>query len=283
MKFNRFTLLFICLFIPILNSCIKPGQNNIKERYIVTSRNLNIRSDPSQLSRIIGTLSKGDTIIALASDKYWIMITFGDQSGFISNAFLQKLKPLPVPPIFTFIDSHSNWKTLRFWVVTIILVILWILISTGVTRYENYLKRMKGISTKGISISPLIFFVSGILTAVLYLFWKEQVIEYLFYHFSFIPHKMGIVAWTIWGQILALLSAMAIDAIGSIYKSGLIYGFLTFLIEQIENLAILTTTLFLTISLFLFAIIVLTIFFTMQYISMVTENQKSITGIFTGR
>lgn len=279
----NYRLLFYLLSILLLASCTKPNQYFARERYIVTTSNLNVRIDPTRLSRNIGTLTKGDTIIALASDKYWIMVRVGDQTGFVSNEYIRKLKPVAIPALFTFIEQKANWKEWSFWLISIILIALWVISELKLMRYEHRLKNQLKIDLKKISISPLVFFVAGILTAVLYLHWKDQVIESLFHKTSFLPSGMGNIAWIIWLQFFAIILGMVIDFIGSIYRSGIRYGHVTFLMEQGINLIIFTTAFFLTLSLYVAAIAFLVLFFAILYTIIVTENSKTFSGFISGK
>jgi len=273
--------LFLCLpLIVLLASCTKPNQYYAKERYIVTSKNLNIRIDPTRLSGSIGSLTKGDTITALASDKYWVMVKVGNQTGFVANEYLKKLKPIATPKFIQSVERFANWRVWQFWVISILLITIWVAAELGLFRYENHLKIDLGITAKKISISPLIFFVTGIITGILYLYWKDQVVETLFYNFSILPKGMGSLAWIIWVQCLAIVLGMIVDFIGSIYRSGIKYGHVTFLMEQGINLIIFGTAFFLTISLFVASIVFLVVFFAVLYTIIVTENSKSFKGLF---
>lgn len=270
-------LLFI-LFIILFASCNKPNQSNKKERFVVTSNNLNIRNDPTQLSKTIGTLAKGDTVIALASDNYWIMIKAGNQTGFVSNQYLKRLGPPPIPAIIMLIEKNADWGKWQFWVIAVALIAVWAATQLGFLRYVRNLKRKQGIGSKNISFSPLTVFVASILTALLYLFWKDDVIDSLFVNFNLIPQNAGYIAWFIWSLCVTVLISIIIDLISAIYYSGIKYGFITFTIEQGINAAILATTFFLTISLFLAAIVFLIVFFAILYTIIVTENSKSQSG-----
>lgn len=280
---NKFYIFLCLIFILLFASCTKPNQYFARERYVVTSNNLNIRIDPTRLSGNIGTLKKGDTIEALASDKYWVMLKVGDQTGFVSIEYLKKLEPVTAPELIKIIEKFANWRVWQFWIICVFLIALWIAAELGLLRYESRLKKRFGINAKKISVTPLIFFVVGILTGILHLFWKDQVIESLFYKFSILPKGMGSIAWIIWIQCLVVLIGIIIDFVGSIYRSGIKYGHVTFLIEQGVNLVILFTTFFLTISMFVAAIIFLIIFFAILYTIVVTENSKSFSGFLSGR
>ena len=273
---NKYRVLLYLLLILLLGSCTKPNQYYARERYIVTSKDLNIRIDPTQLSKSIGTLTKGDTIIALASDSHWIMVTVGDQTGFVSNEYIKKIGPLATPKAILFIERNADWGKWSFWAIAVILISLWILSGLGLMRYENRIKKNFGVNTKSISVSPLVFFVAGILTAVLYLYSKDEVIEALFYKFSFLPRGLGNIAWIIWIQGLSIVLGVIVDFIGTIYQSGIKHGYVTFLMEQGINLIIFSTSIFLTLSLFVVAIVFLIVLFAILYTISVTENSKSI-------
>jgi hypothetical protein len=124
-------LLLYLLFILLLASCTKPNQYFARERYIVTTNTLNIRIDPTQLSRNIGVLKKGDTIIALASDKYWVMVKVGDQTGFVSIEYVKRIDPISAPKIVSFIERNANWVKWPFWVISILLITFWVISELG--------------------------------------------------------------------------------------------------------------------------------------------------------
>jgi hypothetical protein len=94
---------------------------------------------------------------------------------------------------------------------------------------------------------------------------------------------MGNMVWIIWIQALAILIAMTIDLIGSLYKSGFKYGLIVFSLEQLTNLTIFLTAYFLTIALYVAAIVFLVIFFTMLYITIVSLNSRNVSGFLSGK
>ncbi|HCT30480.1 MAG TPA: hypothetical protein DIW31_07050 [Bacteroidales bacterium] len=272
MVFTRSKIFLILFLTLLLASCSKPTQQYARERYIVISKNLNIRLDPTLLSSSIGVLSKGDTIISLAADKFWVMVKVGDQTGFIASEYLQKLAPLKPPLLLSFLDKNSNVKSIYFWIITIVFLFTWVYLELRLVVYENRLKKQYNINTKRVSISPLIFFASAILTAILYLYWKDQVVESLFYNFSFLPKGMGSMSWIIWVQFATIIMGLIVDLISSIYISKVKFGLYIFLFEQIINLTIFSIAFFLTISIFIAAIILLVIFFAILYTFVMTEN-----------
>lgn len=283
MASRKHYIFFYLLFILLLASCTKPNQYFARERYIVTTNTLNIRIDPTQLSRNIGVLKKGDIITALASDKYWVMVKIGDQTGFVSIEYVKRIDPIAAPKIVSFIERNADWVKWQFWVISILLITLWVISELGLMRFENHLKIKFNVNAKKISVTPLVFFATGILTAILYLYWKDQVIESMFYKFAFLPRGMGSIAWIVWILYLTLFLGMIIDFIGSVYRSGFKYGLVIFLMEFGINLIIFLTTFFLIISLFMAAIVFLIVFFAVLYTIVVTENSKSFSGFIGGK
>ncbi len=283
MVFTKSKGFLLVIIMVLLASCSKPKQQLARERFIVTTNNLNIRIDPTQLSKTIGILSKGDTIIALASDRYWVMVKVENQTGFIASEYLKKLAPIKPPKFLSFLEKYTNPNNLYFWLSTIFLLSAWVLLELRLMKYEKRLKEKYQINTKKISVTPLIFFASAILTAILYLYWRDQVIESLFYKFSFLPKGMGSIAWIIWIQFSTIAIGLIIDLIGSIYLSGLKYGLTIFFFEQGINLIIFSTALFLTLTFFVAAIVILVIFFAILYTFIVTENGKSFSRLVVGK
>jgi hypothetical protein len=274
--------LFVIIIL-LFASCTKPTQQFARERYIVVSKNLNIRIDPTQFSKTIGILSRGDTIIALASDKYWVMVKIGDQTGFVSNDYLKKLSPIKSPKIVTIIEQNANWKSWKFWMISALMISLWVFTGIKLMFYKNQLKSKSGISTKRISIAPMVLFVSGILIAVLYLFWKDEIVEALFYSFSIFPKGTGSIAWIIWIQFTAVVFSLIFDLVGYIYYSGFKYGGITFSLELGINLLIFLIAFFLTISAFIAGIIFIILFFSILYTITVTENSTSFSELIKGK
>jgi len=188
-----------------------------------------------------------------------------------------------IPAFITLVERNASIEKWQFWVIAIILILLWVGSELLLLNYEKNLKKNQSISSKNISFSPLVVFVSSILISLLYLYWKDEVIDNLFNNFYIIPKGNDSIAWFIWILVTIISIAILIDLIGSIYKSGVKQGSIIFLSEQLINIVILSTTFFLTITLFLGAIVFLILFFAILYTIIVTENSKSISGFLTGK
>lgn len=267
-------ILLVAVFLYITASCVEPGHYQSRERYVVDTKSLFIRSAPSPVSEIISSYKQGDTIIALASDKYWVMVKRGSQTGFVSTDYLKKIEPPKTPTILDKIEEISNWKSWYFWVIAVVITLLWVFIDEMIIKFKEKLKNKHEISVRGLLITPVVFFVNAIMCGVLYINWKDQLLESLHKGFSLVPENLDIISWVLWIQLLILLIGISLDLLGSIFKSGVTWGILLTLIDLLLGVYIFAVSFYLTISLYYFAIIFLLIFFGSQYISMVYQNSK---------
>ena len=63
-----------------------------QEKYTVTAPKLNVRKGPSSQSAIIGSLSKGDTIIVNSLKKSWAQIDFKKGIGYVALRYIQPIQ-----------------------------------------------------------------------------------------------------------------------------------------------------------------------------------------------
>lgn len=267
-------ILLVAVFLYITASCVEPGHYQTRERYVVDTKSLFIRSAPSPISEIISSYKHGDTIVALASDKYWVMVKRGSKTGFVSTDYLKKIEPPKTPAFLDKVESIANWKSWYFWVIAVAITLFWVFIDEMIIKFKEKLKNKHEISVKGLLITPVVFFVNAIMCGVLYINWKDQLLESLHKGFSLVPENLDIISWVLWIQLLILLIGISLDLLGSIFKSGVAWGMLLTLIDLLLGVYIFAVSFYLTISLYYFAIIFLLIFFGSQYISMVYQNSK---------
>lgn len=267
-------ILLVAAFLSVTASCVEPGHYQTRERYVVDTKSLFIRSAPSPVSEIISSYKQGDTIIALASDKYWVMVKRGSKTGFVSTDYLKKIDSPKTPVILEKVEGIANWKSWYFWVIAVAVTLLWVFIDEMIIKFKEKLKNKHEISVKGLLITPVVFFVNAIMCGVLYINWKDQLLESLHKGFSLVPENLDIISWVLWIQLLILLIGISLDLLGSIFKSGVAWGALLTLIDLLLGVYIFAVSFYLTISLYYFAIIFLLIFFGSQYISMVYQNSK---------
>jgi len=267
-------ILLVAVFLYITASCVEPGHYHSRERYVVNTKSLFIRSAPSPVSEIISSYKQGDTIIVLASDKYWVMVKRGSKTGFVSTDYLKRIEPPKTPIILEKVEGIANWKSWYFWVIAVAITLLWVFFEEMTIKFKEKIKNKHEISVKGLLITPVVFFANAIMCGVLYINWKDQLLESLHKGFSLVPENLDIISWVLWIQLLILLIGISLDLLGSIFKSGVAWGLLLTLIDLLLGVYIFAVSFYLTISLYYFAIIFLLIFFGSQYISMVYQNSK---------
>lgn len=267
-------LLLVAVLLYVTASCVEPGHYQSRERYVVDTKSLFVRSAPSPVSEIISSYRQGDTIVALASDKYWVMVKQGSKTGFVSTDYLKRIAPPETPAILRNVERAANWKAWYFWAIAVAATFLWVFIDELVIKLKATLRNRHGISVRGLLISPVVFFAGAIMCGVLYINWKDQLLEGLGRGFSVIPENPDIISWVLWAQLLALLVGISLDLLGSIFKSGVVWGILLTLVDLMLGLYTFAVSFYLTVSLYYFAIIFLLIFFGSQYISMVYQNSR---------
>ncbi|MGD9978311.1 MAG: SH3 domain-containing protein [Bacteroidales bacterium] len=267
-------ILLVILFLYFTASCVEPEHYHTQERYVVNAKSLFVRSAPSPISEIISSYKQGDTIIALASDDYWVMVKLGSKTGFLSTDYLKRIEAPKTPEPLETMEKLANWKSWAFWVISLAIMALWTFLDGLTIKFKQNIKTRKGIAVKGLLVTPVVFFVSAIMCGILYINFKDLFLESLNSGISLIPENLDTISWVLWILLLALLIGFLLDLLGSIFKSGIVWGSILTLLDLLLGIYIFTASFFLTVSLYFYAIVFLLIFFGSQYISMVYQNSK---------
>ncbi len=273
---RRTGILLIISILTLMASCVEPGKYRTRERYVVTTKILYIRTSPSTVSEIAGTLKLGDTIIATASDKYWVMLRDGAFTGYISTDYLKKIDFPPTPTLLAFLEKLSNWRNWPFWLIAIALLTLWILIEETIIKLKTFLRKQKGLNIKEILLIHVTFFVTAILSGIVYIYWKDYFIESLFRGLNTKNAEADIITIALWIQLSLVLLGILIDFLGSIFKTGIRFGTLLTIADTLMGVFIFIVTFFLTIALNFYAIVFMVVFFTSRYIHMVNQISKRV-------
>lgn len=269
-KSTWYILLLFCLF--ALTACVKPGNYGMRDRYVVTTRSLYVRTAPSTVSEIIGTLRQGDTVVAVVSDKYWIMVRNGYATGYVSTDYLSKIEYPSTPKFLKLIERLANWQNWYFWVIAIALLFIWVIAEELVIEAKQFLKKRHDFNIKEVIVSYVTFFVVGLLSGIIYIYWKDYFIESITKGISANSFGTDIVTISIWIQLSLLAISILYDYLGSIFKTGLRFGTLLSFMDFLFGLFIFSTTFFLVIALSYYAIVFMIVFFTSRYIHVVYQN-----------
>ncbi|GEM_PF-472043 len=274
MHYKSIRNIFLLLFLFVFTACVEPGNYRMRDRYIVTSHTLYIRSAPSTVSEIIGTLGQGDTVVAVASDRYWIMVRNGYETGYISTDYLKKIDYPVTPKILQTSEKLANWKKWQFWILAIAMLLLWVLAEEWVLKTKQYLKKKFNFNIKEIIVSYVTFFVVALLSGIIYLHWKDYFIESIYKGIAANSYEADIVTITVWVQLSLLAISILYDYLGSIFKTGLRFGTLLTILDVLLGLMAFCITFFLVIALSYYAIAFLLVFFTSRFIHIVDKNSS---------
>ena len=269
-KSTWYIFLLFCLF--TLMACVKPGNYGMRDRYVVTTRSLYIRTAPSTVSEIIGTLRQGDTVVAVVSDKYWIMVRNGYATGYVSTDYLKKIEYPSTPRLLKLVERLANWKKWEFWIIAIALMFIWVIAEELVIKAKQFLKKRHDFNIKEVIVSYVTFFVVGLLSGIIYLYWKDYFIESITKGISANSFGTDIVTISLWIQLSLLAISILYDYLSSIFKTGLRFGTLLSFMDFLFGLFIFSTTFFLVIALSYYAIVFMIVFFTSRFIHVVYQN-----------
>ncbi|MBQ9312847.1 MAG: SH3 domain-containing protein [Bacteroidales bacterium] len=160
--------LFLCISLFFANY-----QTEARDIYVVQTRNLNVRTDASNRSKVIGTLHYGDTIFVdtLINNK-WAEIEYNNTSCYVSKRYIQFVE---TENIITQEDSESSKSGhINFWLVLVIFVGVWIIgvIITGSIAVASHFDKE---DTKKLSliIYPIIGFVFAFIMCFIFPIYPE--------------------------------------------------------------------------------------------------------------
>lgn len=269
-------LLALVALLQLATSCVDFTDFKSNERYVVNTKHLYVRNAPTPTSLVLATYSKGDTIVAKPTDGKWVMVELNNKTfGFV---LLSSITPVDIPrlQIFSVFEKLTDWETWYFWVVAVVLVALWLLVERISVNFKTHLKTKQAISIKGLLVTPVVLFVFGIMSGILYSNWKEAFVVSIQNTFSFSPTNLDVISWVLWVQLLFVLIALLFDLLAAIFKSGVKWGPLLTLVDLILGLVICVASFFITTSLYIVGIVILVVFFASQYTSMVSKNNRRV-------
>ncbi|MFA7289048.1 MAG: SH3 domain-containing protein [Melioribacteraceae bacterium] len=204
--------------------------------YVVNTKKLNIREEPSEKAVIIGELVKGDTIIPIDKIKDWVQFAYNKDTAYvfsknllmmaIPTEIIEKKEALILPEpglsIKNLFDEYGRWDKLSFWGITLALSILTVVFIVIGIELDKKLMQFKGkFRHKGENIIPYLFGALGLLFGIVNAFWELEILKLIFVeHFWWFPMGQGFLAWYLW-----LLSILGISIlVYSIYQDVTKYG-----------------------------------------------------------
>lgn len=114
---------FLLLTVWLICSYVTMAQDKEETQLYVTTVNLNVRSAPSSNAKLLGTLSKGETVEVYSITKSWANVNYKGSKAFVSAKYIEKviemIEPTEKAEVVVEITEHkpvpiidsSNHKT----------------------------------------------------------------------------------------------------------------------------------------------------------------------------
>ncbi|MCF6341264.1 MAG: SH3 domain-containing protein [Bacteroidales bacterium] len=178
--------------------------------YTVKSNTLNVRESPNAYSKILGKVTKGDTIKPVNYILIeWIPFTYNGKTAFVNANYLtghripnlERVSNMQLGNTATiirdFLNKYVNWRTGIFWAITLGAVfVIWILMAIG--RFIDGLVYWDGAEYEYGKLPYFMAFV-GALFSVVYLYSREDVLQALFVtKLWWFPEAGGWIPWYLW-------------------------------------------------------------------------------------
>ena len=228
-------LLFVVTILILLNSCVL-NPKKITVQVIKVSK-VNIRESNSDKSKVLGQLSKGDTILPVEYTKHYIGFMFQGDTAYI---YSKNLKPIRIYrdvitkkefaelPEKAFnakasIEKYTNWKSKNFWILTISLAVVFILFRILTPKVEWFLINLR-TSRSTVNSLPLIMIILGMLFGLSYAIWEMETLRLIFVEpFWLKPYPNGSLSWILRALSLLFVLSIAYALYKDIRKMGILF------------------------------------------------------------
>ena len=138
-------------------------QFTISQTYIVKAKNLNVREETNENSKVIGQLNEKDTIKSILDNGNWIKITISEKEGYVNKNYLEEAKQNETQTKKGFKYGFSKTFSASFIIILILLL--------GYRSVKGRVKdsrRSKGYREYDISFKD--YFVDGVYALIIALF-----------------------------------------------------------------------------------------------------------------
>ncbi|MCK9279407.1 MAG: SH3 domain-containing protein [Melioribacteraceae bacterium] len=232
-------ILSIILLVLITTSCdlFFSGNNTIV--YIVNTKKLNIREEPTEKAKIVGEFAKGDTIVPTKKIKDWVQFIYNKDTAYVfsKNLLLMAipteviekkealLLPEPGLSIKNLFDEYGRWDKLSFWGITIAMSILTVVFMVIGIELDKKLMQFKGkMRHKGENFIPYLFGALGFLFGIAYAFGEMEILKLIFIdHFWWLPEGQGFLAWYLWVLSIAGIAIFVYSIFQDVTKYGVYF------------------------------------------------------------
>ena len=264
----------LCALLLICSACGSLFEFNTSGSYVVTAQQLYVRGAPTPTSVVLRSYSQGDTLVARPSDEHWVMVDVGEGIvGFVPRGSVSSVE-MRSSELFAALDGLADWHRWPFWAVLAVLAALWMLLERVNMRWCERVTADAAVLVRRMPLMPAVLSVCGVLCGALYRNWYEQVVGSLQGLLSLSPTQLDIIGWVLWMQVLVAIVALLIDLLSSIFKSGVRWGMSIVLLDLLLALAMFSTTLLLSIALYVIGMVLAVVVFAARYIRMVSRNSR---------
>lgn len=250
------SILFIILIAPIIffSSCADSTNYDVAgEQYLVTSTKTTLRERPRENSKKIGSLKKGDVIVAKYQLREWIVFDYKVGLASVDTSSLKSFVQIETEKAFDpelnpvaaetkdILGEYGDWASWKFWVILLGLSFASMFLYFAGKALPPIERVMEdGVVREWGHYFPYFTAFLGFLFAFVFLFWRDSVLHSIFVEpFWWYPEGQGGVAWHLWfisllavsGSFLCLVYFLVLHRIKGLFLMlfFLISGTVTFL------------------------------------------------------
>lgn len=215
-QMKRFkNILFFTLIIFLCSSCMFDSHYFEESvSYRVEASELYIRYSPSPSAMVIGTLKKGDTITSKSNWENWKKVYYKGSMAYVDSTYLTRLvraedialelkkETYSSIGIFSFIDKYSHWNSWKFWVLTIVLLFISLMLyifGASLIKGSDAIERWVDLGFTGMNFLPFAAIIIGAFFGIAYFFYPKdvQIAIYVDNIWAW-PAGKGFLYWYLW-------------------------------------------------------------------------------------
>lgn len=231
--------------------------------YIVSSNSLPVREKMDETSRVIGSLSRNDTIanaepvVNPANNER--LISYEPEpgtTGFVPERYVNRID-ITQSRLEKFGEKYLNFRSWYFWVILLgILVLAGLFIVKFRVIDEFLIYQANRSNYPGAPWATMGAMVIGAGMGAFLVFWQNDT-EAFFNTPLLWPQGHALHTWIVWTALLALAVGAVVTALESFIKAGPVWGLIRFLIILLVSAVAFISSMIIAAFLIVIAIIIL--------------------------
>ncbi len=235
MKLIYISFSVLCLLMFTTACSYSKRSSDTKVIYTVRLDKINVKQNRDPGSSVIGAVYKGDTIIPTKGwNLYYIAFNYKGKTGFVNERFLDShiipnmarasnMKLGGTETIIRdYLNNYVNWRTGRFWLIILVLIVASIIFIKLGRKLEDYIYYYSDYDDFKYNKLPYFSAIIGGLFSVVYMFFRVDVLQAMFVtKFDWLPVGDSWLHWYLW-------SIFVLGVVGLLYfwiKDFVHYGF----------------------------------------------------------